>query len=206
MAKIQGFGDQAAQHYLYDFSKTVVAATPTLLLARSQARSHLILQNLSDTSPAWFEFDGPRGTPVITAGVLTSITITNAGFGFTYPPIVRVEGGGYEFGQKATNPKYLTLNQAGGSSPSKRATVHAILTGDHVTSFDINNGGANYKLPYIHMFNDDLDPYGCALPGVGIGLQLGPGEMRVWQGTAVPTGPVAVYAQDACNILCKWMS
>ena len=72
------------------------AATPQLVLCERPSTSSLVIQNTSISSgdPLWFEFGSARATCAITNGAVSSVTVTNAGFGFTYPPVITAFGGG----------------------------------------------------------------------------------------------------------------
>lgn len=207
--KWTGISNQARYDYLYDASRLIASANaPALLLPRGMSRTYLFIQNLSNTATIFLEFDGPRATANLTNGVVTSLTPTNVGFNFTKPPVIRFEGGGNDLGGgKNVNRGYLGLGLPGGSSPSARAKATAKITGGALSGFDISTGGANYAVaPYVLIENDDLDPYGCALPTVGQGYQLNAGEKLEWNGSVCPTGPVAVITQDVNTfVTCKWM-
>lgn len=203
--KLTASGDQQVRHFMFDASGTTGAGTPTLVLARSASRSLLYFKNTS-IAPMWLEFDGPRATAVLTNGVVTSVTITNAGFGFSKPPIVRFLGGG-----SANNSSYLGLGQPNGIAPSDHAKGVAVMTGTapnmSVASVTIDNGGSLYAAPpYVQLITSDLDPYGAALPAVGVGWQLDSNESIEFNGTACPTEAISVFAANAQTYTCKWMT
>lgn len=203
--KLIGSGQQQVRHPLYDASGTITAGgTPQLVLAQSQSRSFLKLQNLSN-GPLWFEFGSARATCVISAGAVTGVfTITNAGFNFTYPPVIRFLGGG----SKNVNSTFLGLNQPNGLAPSNPATAHATLSGGAVNAIVLDNAGSNYLVaPYLFFFNSDLDPYGCAVPSANVGMMLAAqSPPYILNGTACTTDPIAVFgATTGQGFLCKWM-
>ncbi len=207
--KLVGSSNQQIRHYMYDASGTVAAGgTAQLVLAQSQSRSFLLLQNNS-AGNLWFEFGSARATATLTSDKVTSVSVTNAGFGFTKPPVVRFYGGGYELGGgKNVNPSYLGLNQPNGSSPSNPADAVAVLTTGAVSSIVVNDGGAKYvKAPFVFLFNNDLDPYGCAVPSATSGILLTAGSSPlIWNGTTCPTDPIAVFGADTgAAFVCKWM-
>ena len=208
--KLVSAGNQQVQHPWYAADGTITTGgTPQLVLARSAARSFLLLQNTSSTN-LFFEFGSARATCTISGGVVNSVTITNAGFNFTKPPIVRFLGGG----NSGINP-YLGLNQPNGAPPSNPgplsgnavATGIANLSGNSVSSITITNGGAGYAIaPYVFIANSDLDPYGCAAPSATAGMLLTPGGSFYVNGTTCTTDPIAVYgATTGQAFVCRWM-
>ena len=216
--KLIGADQQQRRHVLYDASSTITAGgTPQLVLAQSQSRSFLKLQNLSN-GPLWFEFGSARATCALTSGVVTSVTITNAGFNFSKPPVVRFLGGGTGgsgsgslYGD-SSNTSYLGLNQPNGLTPSNYAVGHAVMTGSvpnqSVASITIDNGGTYYQIaPYVFIFNSDLDPYGCAVPSANVGMMLAAqSPPYILNGTCCTTDPIAVFgATTGQSYLCKWM-
>jgi hypothetical protein len=204
--KLVGSSSQIALHPLYDASGTIASGgAAQLVLAQSMMRSHLILGNNSN-DPLWFEFGSARATCALTSGSVTSFSITNAGFGFTRPPNVILLGGGPPPGQ-STGP-YLGLNQPNGFAPTHPARAHAVLVGGAVSSIAIDDPGANYQIaPYVFIYNDSLDPYGCAVPAANTGVLIPAGAPPlIYNGTVCPTDPIAVYgATTGDAFLCKWM-
>lgn len=202
--KLVAAGEQQVRHYIYDASGTIASGgVAQLVLGQSQARSHLIIQNTSN-GPQYWELDSARATCTISAGVVNSVTITNAGFNLTKPPVVEFMGGG-TFG----NSTFLGGNLPDYVSPSHPARGHAVLTGGAVSSIVIDDGGVNYACaPYVFIRNSDLDGYGCAVPSTTSGILLtGGSPPLIWNGTVCPTGPVAVYgATTGQAFVCKWMT
>jgi hypothetical protein len=209
-----GVGNQAKQHPIYTADGAVVAGgTPQLVLPVTPSRSFLMLQNLSAGS-LYFEFGSARATAALTSGVISSITVTNAGFNFTKPPVVRFAGGG-----NSGNTSFLGLNQPGGDSPNSSITAgrvaraHCVMTGTapnlFVSSIVIDDGGAGYVIaPYVFIFNSDLDPYGCAAPSATSGLLMATGAAPlILNGSSCPTDSISVYGgTTAWAYLCRWMT
>jgi hypothetical protein len=189
--------------------------TPQLVLPQHQSRSYLLIQNLSAGS-LWFEFGSARATCTISGGAVNSVTVTNSGFNFTDPPVVRFFGGG-----NAGNSSYLGLNQPGGEAPNSSLTTgspafaQATLSGGSVNAINLiegptggPKGGAGYVIaPNVFLFDSDLDPYGCATPSATSGLLLTSGSAPyIFNSLNCPTDSVAVYgATTAQAFVCRWM-
>lgn len=192
-------GQQARRDYLYCADATIATGgTPQLVLGQSQSRSYLLLQN-TDAAPMFIEVGSARAHATISAGKLTAITIDNAGFGFTSPPVVRLLGGG------GMGP-FLGGNQPNYPAPSHPAVARSVLTTGVVSSFIIDDPGSGYlKAPYVMIFNADLDPYGAAVPSLGVGIQLNSGEKIIWENTFCHTDPVSVFSPTSNAVLtCRW--
>ena len=200
--RLIGTGQQGRQDQLYSSDGAIATGgTPQLVLAQSISRSHLILQNLSATVIV-FEIGPARARATITNGQVTGVTITNAGFNYTKPPIVRFLGGGNN-----GNSSYLGLNQPAGPNPQNSAIGHAVLTSGAVSSIVIDNPGSGYVIaPWVLLQNSDLDPYGCAVPSATSGIALAQDQIHVWNGTVCPTDAVAVWGATAAQgFTCRWM-
>lgn len=207
--KLAGAANQQVNHYLYSVDGTVTTGgTPQLLLARSLSRSYLLVQNVSN-GPMWVEIGSARATAVITSGKVTSVSLTNAGFNFSKPPVVRFMGGGPAGGSSGplSNKSYIGLAQPGAPAPSRPALGHAVLSGSVVSSIVVDDPGAGYVLaPYVLIMNSDLDPAGCAVPSATSGILLaGQGDKLEFNGTVCPTDPVAIFgATTAQGFICRW--
>ena len=204
--KLVGIANQQVRHYMYDDSGTIATGgTAQLVLGQSQARSFLKIQNLSN-GPLWFEFGSARATCTIASGAVNAVTVTNAGFNFTKPPVVRFWGGG------GGNTSYLGLGQPNAPAPSIPAQAHCVMTGAapnlSVSSIMIDNPGSKYLCaPKVFLFNSDLDPNGVAVPSAGVGLMLPPQSPPfILNGTCCTTDPISVFgATTGQGFLCKWM-
>src|SRR4051812_9237914 len=150
----------------------------------------LLVQNTSQ-APMWMDHGPCRARATITAGAVTSLTITNAGFGYTVPPIVELIGGAAPIVTSTWNgygqigyPNPAGFTSATATVPaiySRPAKVRAVLTLGVLTSFVIDDPGAGYiNAPMVVMYNAPNDPFGCADPSVNIsgtiysGLQIPP--------------------------------
>jgi|HubBroStandDraft_6_1064221.scaffolds.fasta_scaffold65177_4 hypothetical protein len=205
-----GSAEQQVRSYLYD-ATVALTGSAQLVLGQSQARSCLILQNLGANSMA-VEFGSARATATLTSGAVSSIAVTNAGFNFTKPPVVRFLGGGQPqtwtgVGQGGLNTSYLGLGQPNAPAPSDVAQAHAVLSGNSVSSIVVDHGGSGYvAAPYVFITNSDLDPYGCATPALtsaGIILASGTGPLA-FNGTFCSTDAISVIGTSADVLLCKW--
>lgn len=165
--KLVGASGQFVKHPMFDHSGTITTGgTVQLIVAERPRCSMIVVQNIS-TAPMYLETGSARATCTITGGVVTSVSITNAGFGFTVPPIVEFLGGG----DTSANPNYLGAGLPGVQAPTNVARGVAVLGGGAVSSITIINGGANYaKAPYVLMRNDENDPFGCAIPSATSGF------------------------------------
>lgn len=208
--KLVNAGNAQIQHFLYSSDGTITAGgTPQLVLARSLSRSYLLIQNLSN-GPMWLEMGSARATCTISSGGVNAVSVANAGFNFTKPPVVLFMGGGPAGGSSGplSNKSYIGLAQPGAPAPSRPAKGHAVLTGSAVSSIVIDDPGAGYVLaPYVFIYNSDLDPAGCAAPSATSGILLsGQGDKVEWNGTCCPTDPVAIFGADtAAAYLARWM-
>lgn len=200
--KLVGAGGQQVAHYLYDASGSVTTGgTAQLVLAQSMSRSFLFLENTSAANLT-FEFGAARATCSLSSGGVSSVSVTNGGFGYTYPPSVLFLGGG-----GPGNSTYLGLNQPNGASPSNVATAVATLSGGSVNAITVNYSGSGYLIaPFVFLINYPNDPYGCAKPAATTGIVLASGGSMVWNGTACPTDAIAVYGGTTSQTFTvKWM-
>jgi len=95
MARVVGFTEQQNLTPVYRADGTVVSGgTAQLILPRAAPRSSIIIQNTSASDTITLEFGCARATATVSGGKVTAITVTNAGFGFTYAPSVHFLGGG----------------------------------------------------------------------------------------------------------------
>lgn len=208
--KLVGSGEQQLQHPFFDQSGTITTGgTPQLVLPVQPSRSMLMVMNLS-THDMYMEIGSAQATCTISAGVVNAVTVTNAGFNFSKPPIVRFYGGG-----TMSNSSYIGRGAPGAIAPSNYAQAHCVMTGSvpnqSVSSISIDNGGSGYVIaPYVFIQNSDLDPQGCADPslnsGRGIWLTAAGGSYYV-NGTACPTDSIALYsATTSSRFTCKFMT
>ena len=122
-------------------------------------------------------FGGATATAALTSGVITSITVGNAGFGYTYPPIVKFFGGGYPQNGVAAGTEGVGYAAIGAPSPitsNKPAAVATLNTGA-VNAVTIQNGGSGFAVaPLVYLENDPRDPVGAAAPSATVGILIPP--------------------------------
>lgn len=205
--KLPNSEGQTKKAFLYTADVTLTGSAQ-LVLAESQSRSSLILQNTSATDLMYIEIGCARATATLTNGTVTGVAVTNSGFGFTHPPLVRFMGGGYN-----GNSSYKGLNQPGGPGPNsakglvgRPARAHAVLTTGSVSSIVIDDPGAGYAVaPYVLLINSDLDPFGCATPSATSGIVLPAGGFPIaFNGTVTPTDSIAVFGSSNDILVCRW--
>lgn len=199
MAKIPGFCGEMGSLPTFNFGGTANNNAPTLILPRGLSRSYLRIQNTSDTimrvgiGPA-------TAVATITSNILASIAVTNGGFGYTKPPIVKLLGGG------PWNPMIAGALAAGlgSAAPADPGAAHAVLTADAVSSVVVDKPGAGYTdahPPYVYFESDPTDPYGCYAPSATQGLILRKsgdvGDVIVIESSIVTTDPVAIFCGSA---------
>jgi hypothetical protein len=211
--KLTSAGNQSVRHPMFCADGTITTGgTPQLVLARSQSRSYLLIENKS-TGNLLIEIGSARATATLTSGAISSIAVTNAGMGFTYAPVIRFLGGG-----NAGNSSNVGLGQPGGEAPNSMmgagrvATAHCVMSGSAgaltVASITVNDGGIGYvAAPYVQIFNSDLDPLGVATPSATVGILLEPGGGAFcMEGTVCTTDAVSIYgATTGQAFVTRWM-
>jgi hypothetical protein len=177
---------------MFDFSGSIaVGGTPQTVMTAWVSRSYLIVENTS-SAPLVVEIGPARAAAVVASGTLSSISVTNPGFNYTYQPQVILVGGG-------------TFRSAGGAvgggiggfapTPGRLATALATISGGSVSSISIVDAGSSYvAAPYVYLLNDPRDPAGCAKPGATTGIMLATqGSSVVFEPSYCPTGAVSIY-------------
>lgn len=196
MARIVGFSEQQVLTPGYRADGTLTAGgTPQLILPRAAPRSSLLIQNTSATDAIYLEFGSARATATVSGGKVTNITVTNAGFGFTYAPTIRFLGGG-----NILNGRDLGLGYPNQHAPSNFATARCVLTSGAISSIVIDNPGSGYDCaPYVQILNDPNDNYGCAVPSATSGFKLAAGASLYQAYNIVTTDSIAVYGATTGN-------
>lgn len=207
--QLPGVKGQQTRDFSFNFASTIATGgTAQLLLPEAKSRSLFIFCNNSDTA-MYLEFGGARAHATLTSGVVTSVSIDNAGFNYTYPPVVDFLGGG-----NSGNPNIVGVGQVGypspgdgayapprtdlsGQRPAKGTAVLASsgIAGSLITSITIEDGGAGYAAaPYVFIRNSLRDPAGVAIPSAtsGMPIQANGGSIYI-NGPSCPTDAIAVF-------------
>ena len=202
MRLIGAKGQQLVDDY-YDNSGTITAGgTAQLLLPQRKACSHLVIANNS-TGVLMVQFGIRPAVATLTSGVVTSVTVPDAGFGFLYPPTLLFLGGGNindpTMSTGATMPDWPSVN-----SP---AQARAVLTAGAISSVLLDNGGSGYlAAPYVFIQADRRDPTGVGIPSATVGIPIAAGGAYYVNGTACPTSAIAIWgATTGQAFTCKWM-
>jgi hypothetical protein len=208
--KLTGAAGQGVPHFMFDNSGAMVSGTaPQLILPRAFSRLQLRVQNNHATLPMFLEIGSARAVATIANGVVTGVTVTNPGFGFSLPPTIEFRGGG-----AGMFPGFLGSGDPNSPSPSKIATAHCVMSGAApnmiVSSIVVDYGGAGYlTAPYVLMLNAANDPNGCADPsaGGGSGFQIAAGAFWEQNGTGCTTDQMALFCSTGAGakFTVKWM-
>lgn len=192
----------------FDYSGTIlVGGKPQLMLPQRRSCSHLVLANNSAYT-MMVQFGVAPGTAVLTNGVVTSVIVNDAGFGFLVPPDVVFYGGGNNgdlISQGATMP--------GWPVPSSVAHGRAILgtssiSGSNIASIEIDGGGSGYLVPpFVYIRPARTDPTGVGIPSATVGIPLGAnGGSYYINGTACPTTSLSIWCSTTgAPYVCKFM-
>lgn len=201
--QLVGSRGQQVRDFMYDASGTITTGgTAQLILPEQPNRTSMFIQNISDTV-MYVEFGGARATATLTNGVVTSVSVTNGGFGYTVPPNVRFYGGG----DTQKNPNYLCPGLPGNVCPSNTASGQSVLAAGVVSSITIANGGQHYvKAPYVFLQSSQQDPYGCATPSATSGAMILPnGGSLFYNGTTLTTDALSIFcATTGKAFTCKY--
>jgi hypothetical protein len=226
--RLVGAGEQQTLHFTYDASGTLAGSGAQLLLPRHMSRSMFMFVN-NGAASMYVDFGGARATCTISSGAVSSggFTITNAGFGYTKPPLVRFFGGGAPQGVTVSpgaglsgvstmvgpNTGFIgsTIPYPMWPSPPHPAQAHAVLTAGAVSSIVLDDSGSNYiYAPYVMLLNNDLDPVGCALPsstaGSGSFLVVASGGSLTFNATVCPTDQCGILGTSGQSFTCKYMT
>jgi hypothetical protein len=211
---------QQGLHRSFRADGTLAGTGAQLILPVAYSRCMLMVMNTS-ASVMFLEHGPARFTATISGGVVTAVTITNPGFGYTVPPVLEFRGGFQPF---VANASWNGLGLLGSDSPTGIATqgavagnrtfnapasAHCVLTGGAVTSVVIDTGGYGYiNPPEIVVKNEARDPFGCAAPtngaGGGICLPATNGFYYV-NGTSCWTDQVALIGSSGASFVCEYM-
>jgi hypothetical protein len=196
MARVIGFTEQQNLTPVYRADGSIAAGgTPQLILPRAAPRSSIIIQNTSASDTIYLEFGCARATATVSGGKVTAVTVTNAGFGFTYAPSVHFLGGG-----NSLNGRDLGVGYPNQLAPSNYASAHCVLSSGAISSIVIDNPGSGYDCaPYVQLLNDPNDNYGSAVPSATSGYKLTAGSVFRESYNVVTTDTIAVYGGTTGN-------
>jgi hypothetical protein len=212
--KLVGSAEQQVRHYIYDASGTITSGgTPQLLLPQHQSRSILLFTNNS-AGNLYLDFGAARVTCTISTGAVATFSITNAGFGYTYPPRVHFNGGGQPVATLASgrpagmNTAYVGAAGPGFPAPVHRARAHATLSVGAVNAIVLDDPGAGYVVaPQVFLMNSDLDPIGVAIASATSGYPITPNGSLNINGTCCPTDAISIFgATTGQAFTCKYMT
>lgn len=190
MSRIVGFTEQQVLTPVYRADGSVTTGgTAQLIVPRAAPRSSIVIQNTSTSDTLYLEFGCARATATVSNGKVTAVTVTNAGFGFTYAPSVHFLGGGNQL-----NGRDLGVGYPNQLAPTNYAAAHCVMSGGSISSIVIDNPGSGYDCaPYVQLLNDPNDNYGCAVPSTSSGYKLTAGSVFRESYNVVTTDTIAVY-------------
>ena len=162
----------------------------------------------NSTGVLMLQFGIRGGVATVSGGVVTAVSVADAGFGFNCAPLVELLGGG-----NANDPATYGATMAGWPAPSDAATAVAVMSassisGLQVASITVTHGGASYlTAPYVFLRPSRRDPTGVGLPSASVGVPLLPnGGSYYINGTACPTDAIAIFGGTTGQAFtCKWM-
>ena len=177
-------------------------SAPQLILPESWQRSFWQFQNQHASAAMYLEFGSARAHCALTNTAVSSVTVDNAGFGFTIPPTVEFLGGG-----NGGNTAVIGTGDPFGPAPNHPAQAHAVLTAGAVSSIVIDDPGTGYvAVPYVRLVNNNLDFIGCAAPSATSGMIVAAGVLVTDKDLTVPTDQVAVFCATAsAPFFCRYM-
>jgi hypothetical protein len=184
-----GIRNQTQLDDLLDFSGTITTGgAAQIVLPQQLRRLSLSIWNTSAANMT-VGIGPPRPTATLSSSTVGSITVGNAGIGYTVPPVVRLLGG-------IVDGDYQT-------APSHPATAHATLSGTGIGSITVDDPGIGYKVaPLIYLENPIVGPFGylgggCFLPSISAGIPLPPGGGLNFGGSLlVPASALAVWGTN----------
>jgi hypothetical protein len=200
-----GIRGQTSLDDLVDFSGTITAGgTSQLVLPQQLRRLSLFIQNLHASAQLNVGMGPPRPVASISGGAVTSISVSsNAGLGYSVPPVVRILGGVFD-GDYQTAPSQVATAYATLSSPGPTGTI-ASITVDH--------GGSGYQVaPLIYLENQINGPFGTLgggafNPTATTGIALPAGQSMNFNGAFLtPTSALVLYGPTTGQGFCLKVS
>lgn len=202
MSALPGITGQNLRIRLFDASGTITSGgTAQIVLPEAKMRSSLLIENISDTD-MFIEIGAARATAAITTGAVSSISVTNAGLGYSIAPTVKFVGGAYP-GSLTTALTLSLPSDASWPSPQHVAKAHCVMTGSApnmtISSIVIDDGGSGYQYPpYVELTNSLLDPWGAAVPSTTSGILLkSSGGSYTSNGTVCTTDQISIFCASS---------
>ncbi len=205
--KFPGIGGQQAIHDYYDASGTIATGgTAQLLLPQRKSCSGLFIQNISPGN-LYIQVGVRPATATLTNGVVTSVSVNDAGMLFNQPPQVLFLGGGNQ-----GDPTTYGGSLIGWPTPAHPAKGRAVMTGSAgaltIASITVDDGGSGYLVaPYVYILPQRTDPTGVGVPSAtaGIAILANGGNFGGFNLT-VPTTAISIFgATTGQAYTCKWM-
>lgn len=202
MQLIGSRSQQQIDDYFDSSGAITTGGTAQLLLPQRKSCSHLIIANNS-TGVLMVQFGVPPATATLTNGVVTSVSVPDAGFGFLAPPDVAFLGGG-----NANDLASQGATMPGWPAPFNAAQGVATLSGGAINGITITNGGSGYlAAPFVYLRPSRTDPTGVGTPSAtaGLPLQANGGSYYI-NGTSCPTTAISIWGATTGQAYCvKWM-
>lgn len=202
--KLPGSRDQQQIDQLFDNSGTIASGgTAQLVVPQSKSRSLLFIENTS-TAALLVQIGINPSVATLTNGVVSSVAVSDVGFGFLVPPTVQFLGGG-----NSNDPATKGATAPLWPAPNNAANGHAVLANGTISSIVVDYGGSGYLVPpYVLVTADRTDPTGVGLPTATTGILLAAsgGTIR-FDSTVCPTSAVSIYGgTTGLTYTCKWAS
>jgi hypothetical protein len=209
MGALVGSRGQYYADRLFDVSGTITnGGTPQLLLPVALNRTSLIIQNISDTA-MYISLGAPPATASLTSGAVSSVSVGNAGFGYSMAPTVHFYGGTNS--NRNSSPAYTLSGLPDYPAPSSPATAVCVMSGSApnmtISSITVTSGGSGYAYPpFVFLQNRSLDPYGCSIPSATNGILLAAsGGSYTSNGTICTTDQIGIFcATSGKAFTCKF--
>lgn len=191
----------------YPAGSIATGGTAQLLMPQDPQRYYIAIQNTSDTVMR-VGIGAATATAALTSGAVSSVSVVNAGMGFTYAPKVVFVNGGYPSTPNPGSPGSPWTEGVGGGlgpfqGPTRTASAVCVMTGSAgaltIASITVQDGGAGYQAaPYVYLQNDPRDPLGCFAPSATVGWYLAAnGGSRTWENNAVTTDAFSIFCASS---------
>ena len=212
MSTMPNMQNQTVRDLTFDASGTVTTGgVAQLVLPERKSTTMLLICNPSTTSTLYFTFGSAVLTASLTGSGVSSVTVVNAGFGFTagHPPVIEFLGGGRPFNTAAVATGLIGFDAP--THPARATCVMASATplpGLKIASVTIDDPGTGYvTAPQVRVTNDVLDPQGVAVPVANAAgtIPIGPFGSLSINDITNPTDAIAVIsATTSAPFTVKW--